>query len=104
MAAEVGEQCGERRVVMLVEQGRSVPAELRLDSGPPCGSALVMQRRQLGVGQLLEPIAQRLVPVERGGETLAVAQLDHPPAARTENLVEPLEHPVGAGRVETLAV
>ena len=42
--------------------------------------------------------------VERGLQPLAVAQLDDAPAAASENLVEPLEHAVGAGRVEALAV
>ena len=37
-------------------------------------------------------------------QLLAVAQLDHAPAAASEDLVETLEHAVGAGRVEALAV
>src|SRR3954451_9699414 len=44
------------------------------------------------------------MPVERGGQALAVAKLDDAPAAAAENLVEALEHAVGAGRVEALAV
>src|SRR4029079_6034293 len=54
--------------------------------------------------QLLEPGLEVLVPVERRLKALAVAQLDDTPAAAPENLVEALEHPVGAGRVEALAV
>ena len=42
--------------------------------------------------------------VERRLQPLAVAQLDHAPAAAFENLVEALEHAVGADRVEALAV
>src|SRR4029079_15775331 len=63
-----------------------------------------MKRRQFGIRQLLEPGLEVLVPVERRLQALAVAQLDDTPAAAPENLVEALEHSVGAGRVEALAV
>ena len=42
--------------------------------------------------------------VERRLQAFAVAQLDDAPAAASEEFVEALEHAVGAGRVETLAV
>ena len=37
-------------------------------------------------------------------QPLAIAKLDHAPAAAFENLVEPLEHAVSADRIEALAV
>src|SRR5206468_4158983 len=52
----------------------------------------------------LEPVLERIVAIQRGREPLAVAKLDDPPAAASEDFVEPLEHAVGAGRVEALAV
>src|SRR6476659_4785478 len=42
--------------------------------------------------------------VERCLELLAVADLNHAPTAALEDLVKPLKHPVGAGRIEALAV
>src|SRR6185369_11627456 len=51
-----------------------------------------------------EPALEVRILVERCLQPLAVAQLDDPPAAASENLVEALEHPVGADRVEALAV
>ena len=104
MAAEVGEQRRQRGVVMRLEERRRRLAEIGLDPRPPRRAALVVERRQVGVGQRLEPALQLRILVERGLQPLAVAQLDHAPAAASENLVEPLEHAVGAGRVEALAV
>ena len=104
MAAEVGEQRRERGVVMLLEEGRCRLAELGVDPRAPRRAALIVERRQFGVGQLLEPGLELRMLVERGLQPLAVAQLDDAPAAASEDLVEPLEHAVGAGRVEALAV
>ena len=61
MAAEVGEQRRQRGVVIVFEESRRVLAKLRLDPRPPRRAALVVERRQLGVGQLLEPALERLV-------------------------------------------
>ena len=63
-----------------------------------------MQRRQLGVGQLVEPFRDTRVLVQHGRQPFTVAQLDDAPAAAFEDFVEALEHPIGAGRVEALAV
>src|SRR6185503_1906162 len=101
---EIGEQRCECAVVMLLQERRRLLSNFRLDPFSPGSAALIMERRQLGVRQLLEPALQRAVRVQRVLEALAVAQLDNAPAAASENLVEPLEHPVGAGRVEALAV
>ena len=87
----------------LEERGGGL-AEVRVDPRPPARAALVVQRRQLGVGQRVEPVLELRIGVERGLQLLAVAQLDHAPAAAAEDLVEPLEHAVGARRVEALAV
>src|SRR5206468_2614594 len=104
MTAKVGEQRCQSLVVILLEERRGLFAELRLDARAPRRAALVMKRRQLGVGQLLEPVRQRPMSVERRLQPFAVAQLDDAPAATAENLVEALEHAVDAGRVEALAV
>ena len=63
-----------------------------------------MKRGKLGVGQLFKPALEFRIGVQRGLQLLAVAQLDHAPAAGAEDLVEALEHAVGARRVEALAV
>src|SRR6185437_5654155 len=89
---------------MLLEEGGGLAAELSLNSHPPLGATLVVKRRQLGVGELLEPGLQRLIAIERGLQLLAVAQLDDAPAAAPEDFVEALEHAVRAGRVEALAI
>ncbi len=89
---------------MLLEERRGFLAQLGVDTCAPCRPALVMERRKVGIRQLLEPLLQRLVPVERGAQLLPIAQFNNPPAAASENLVEPLEHAVGAGRVEALAI
>src|SRR4051794_22955759 len=89
---------------MLLEECAGLLAQLDLDPLPPCATALIVKRRKVGVGQRLEPGLQRRIAVERRLQSLAVAKLDHPPAAAAEDLVEPLEHAVGAGRVEALAV
>src|SRR5689334_25184573 len=104
MATEVGEQARERVVVMLLEEWRGLLAKLGLDALPPRRSALVVERRQLGIRQLLEPALQSRVRVERRLQLLSVAKLDHAPAAAPKNLVEALEHAVCAGRVQALAV
>src|SRR5690242_12907897 len=63
-----------------------------------------MKRRQVGIGDGLEPVPHRLVLAKGGLELLAVPQLDRAPAAAFEYLVEALEHPVGACRIEALAI
>ncbi len=104
MAAEVGEQQAERGVIMLLQEGGGLLAQVRPNALPPRRAALVMKRRKLRVRQLLKPAFDRRIAVERAAESLAVAQLDHAPAATSENLVEALEHAVGAGRIEALAI
>ena len=104
MAAEVAHQRAERFVVEALEEGRALFAEVGIDPRPPRGAALVEQGRGVGVGKIVEPVADRGMLGQRGGQLLAVAKLDRPPAATGENLVEPLEHAVGRGRVEALAV
>ena len=105
MAAEVGEQRRERRIVMLLEERRSLLAELAPRSAPATprrpGSGAPTGRRSDSCSNQSFSAA---CCVERGLQLLAVAQLDHAPAAASEDLVEPLEHAVGAGRVEALAV
>ena len=44
------------------------------------------------------------IAIEGAPEPLPVAKLDHAPAAASEDVVETLEHAVGAGRVEALAI
>ena len=104
VAAEVGKQLRQRIVGIFLQERRGLPAELGFDPFPPCSTALIMKRRQLGIGQLLEPVLQTPMLRQRSVQLLAVAQLHHAPAAAPEDLVEPLEHPVGAGRVEALTV
>jgi hypothetical protein len=103
MAAEVGEQRRERLVVIVFDEGGILP-ELGFDALPPRRTALVMQRRELVVRKPLEPVLQRLVLRQHRRQLLAVAQLDHTPAAASEDLIEPLEHSIGARRIEALAI
>src|SRR6476659_9089649 len=65
MAAEVGEQSRERRIVMRFEERCGSLAKLRLDARPPRRAALIMERREVGVGQLLEPALELWVRIER---------------------------------------
>ena len=103
MAAEIGEQRGERIVVMgLRGTPRPLPSRPR--------SACARRRRPDNAAPTARHwAAARTSPsapcCRRARlQPLAVAQLDHAPAAASEDLVEALEHPVGAGRVEALAV
>src|SRR4051794_39516957 len=77
---------------------------VRLDPRAPRGATLIMERGQFGVWERLEPGLQRFLLAQRCLQPLPVAQFYHAPAATAEDLVEPLEHTVGAGRVEALAV
>ena len=104
MAAEVGEQRRQGVIVISAQERRGVVTELAVEPLPPRRAALVMKRGQLGVGQRLEPALERGMVGEHAAELLAIAQLDHAPAAAFEDFVETLEHAVGAGRVEALAV
>src|SRR6185369_15783866 len=89
---------------MFLEKSSGFLVKLGLDPRSPRGPALIVERRQLGIRKRLEPSLQRRMLVDRRLQLLAVAKLDDAPAAASEDLVEPLEHAVGAGRVEALAV
>ena len=104
MAAKVAHQRRQLVVVMGREEGGGLLAEVLVDPRPPRCAALVEQGRMIGVGQRIEPVGDRRIGLQRRRQFLAVTQFDRPPAARTKNLVEALEHAVGAGRVEALAV
>ena len=53
MAAKIGEQRGERGIVMLFEEACSFLAQLGLDASAPRRAALIVERRKLGIGQRL---------------------------------------------------
>ena len=108
MPAERGHQPRQRFVVVSGDQLERglVAGEIMRQPRPPCRPALVGQRGEIGVGALVDPALDRLAPGPGEGLALqpAVLERDHAPSAARENLVEILEHAVGRGRVEALAV
>ncbi len=105
VAGEIGHQPVQLVVAALVDD----PARLRGVREQPLAPRLaaeIGERRIIRVARPVDPVAQRLAArfEERGFEQFAVLQRLDPPAAARENLVEALEHAVGAGRVEALAV
>ena len=89
---------------MRLEEGRAGLAEVGVDPRAPRRAALEAHRGEVGIGEIVEPRLERGIFGDRGAELLAVAKLDRAPAAARENLVEALEHAVGRGRVEALAI
>ena len=55
MAAEVAHQRRQRLVVMGLEEGRGLLAQILVEPRPPGRAALVEQGRMIGVGQRVEP-------------------------------------------------
>ena len=104
MPAEVGEQGCQRGIVIGLQERHRCFAEIAFDPRPNICAALIMERRQDCIGKGIEPRLERRFQRQRSTQLLAVFELDHAPAAGAENLVEALEHLVGADRVEALAV
>ena len=108
MAGQIGHQRVQPDIVMLVEQlrdTRGIP-EVAGQPLPPRGATLIGQRGILGVRAIIDPPPERLATTagERGLESLAVLEGDHPPLHRRKQRVEPMEETVGHDRIEALAV
>src|SRR6476620_8695502 len=86
------------------QEGGSGSAEILFHPRAPSGAALIMKRRKIGIGQLLAPGPQRGMCRKCSVQPLAISKLDDAPAAAAKDLVEALEHLIGADRVEALAV
>ena len=108
MAAEIGHEPVQRRVVMAVEQRLEAARALHiaLQVLAPRRAALEGQRGIERVRAVVDPAAQRLArwPLERGFEQLAVFDVDDLPADRLEELADALEQIVVHHAVEALAV
>ncbi len=108
VAAEIGHQRGQGRVVVAVEEraDAGVAAEVALQMRPPGGTALEAQGGVEVVRAGVDPVAQRLAagPCERLLQLLAVLDRDHPPADGGEELLDLGEQQLRHDPVQALPV